>query len=756
MNKKIVIISSICVAVLLVALSAVAFVFFKDESASKVSAEDVYRQSRYALVSAVPTDALGVAHAGNLGELLEYVCSPSAVTSRYINRTVHKEFFALCDALYAGESGLKGKEAVVTFDFNGRVVPLLVVDLARTGAKGAHTEEVAALQAEYPSLTVATVDVVRESAHLKGRTLLYVSPEKYFVDDAIRTVEEGADITLATGFVKAALDCPSSDYLIVANKALGKFVKNNIEGRFNFAVDYVKKYATWTTLCPSGHNSYSLSYSFAKGKTEYMSIFNNMTEGPVEVSAVIPSTADFVVSVETADIEAFTKAYKDWFDYNGSIIDYKRRQNDFIRSDRNSKHYSADFIAQSLEVKSVSLVQIPKAKVAVVSIGKLSENILLPGESTSIHSGTIYPFAYRDLATVLCGKLFSLTDRSDYKITVNPADFHFTLIGSNLIISDKSNLKRFLAELNSEGSFFSAYSASIPKVESALYTVIRRNPKGDVLVLEGHKARKHSQKATLTVYANPVKGEVAAGGIEVKESDIKAPAAVPSVAPVAKAEAVEEPAAVPQPAAPVAVEEQKPAAVEQQPAATKEQEQAHAATSIKVPAGPYKVKVAGGKTVTFKQPSSKKVTFIDEKGAAKWTAAVAGPICGRVEAVDYFKNGKQQFLFIAGGKLYLIDRVGRMVQGFPKQLKESVVLGPAVYDFNGQKRYNIMVVTANNTIEMYNLDGVKPSSWKGIAGGSKKIAGLPTRKVVGGKTQWVVKFTDGTSKTYGFSGGNAL
>lgn len=725
--------------------------FFKGDESGKVSAEDVYKQSRYALVSAVPTDALGVARAGSLGELLEYVSSPSSCTYRYINRSVHKEFFAFCDALYAGESDLKGKEAVVTFDYNGRIVPLLIVELSRISAKGGHAEEIAALQTEYPALTVATTDVTREGAPLKGRTLLYVSPEKYLVDDAIRNVAEGADITLATGFVKAALGCSSGEYMIVANSALGKFLKNNIEGRFNFAVDYVKKYATWTTLHPEGHNTFSLSYTFAKGKTEYMSLYNGMNEGPFEATSVIPSTADFVVSLETADIEAFSKAYKDWFDYNGNIIDYKRRQGAFTHSERNVKHFSADYIAQSLEIKSVSLVQVPKAKVVVVSIGKLNEGILLPGESASITSGTIYPFAYKELATALCGKLFSLTDRNDYKIAVDKDAFHFTLIGSNLIISDKSNLKRFLSELNTAGAFFPAYAGTIPPVESVLYTVIRRNPKGDVLVLEGHKARHHSQKATLTVYANPVKGELTPVGIEVKESGIKAPAVVPAVNSVADAKAVEEPAAVPQPAAPVASDpaEQKPAA---QPVASEE----HHTGAVKVPEGPYKVKVAGGKTVTFKQPSSKKVTFIDEKGVAKWTASVAGAICGKVETVDYFKNGKQQFLFIAGGKLYLIDRLGRNVSGFPKQLRDDVVLGPAVYDFNGQKRYNIMVVTSRNTIEMYNLDGVKPSSWKGIEGGSKTIAGLPTRKVVSGKTHWVVRFTDGTTKTYGFSGGNAL
>jgi hypothetical protein len=47
-----------------------------------------------------------------------------------------------------------------------------------------------------------------------------------------------------------------------------------------------------------------------------------------------------------------------------------------------------------------------------------------------------------------------------------------------------------------------------------------------------------------------------------------------------------------------------------------------------------------------------------------------------------------------------------------------------VYDFNGAKAYNIMVLHKDNTIEMYNLKGRKPSSWKTIAA-PETIKSLP-------------------------------
>ena len=41
-------------------------------------------------------------------------------------------------------------------------------------------------------------------------------------------------------------------------------------------------------------------------------------------------------------------------------------------------------------------------------------------------------------------------------------------------------------------------------------------------------------------------------------------------------------------------------------------------------------------------------------------------------------NGKIQFCFCAGSSVYLIDRLGRFVSGFPVDLGKTVLLGPSV------------------------------------------------------------------------------
>ena len=66
-----------------------------------------------------------------------------------------------------------------------------------------------------------------------------------------------------------------------------------------------------------------------------------------------------------------------------------------------------------------------------------------------------------------------------------------------------------------------------------------------------------------------------------------------------------------------------------------------------------------------------------------------------------------------------------------------------------------MVLHKDNTIDMYNLKGVKPSSWKGIAVPEGKIKSLPERMDLSGSTFWVVR-TSVQTLIYPFYGGEPL
>ena len=178
-------------------------------------------------------------------------------------------------------------------------------------------------------------------------------------------------------------------------------------------------------------------------------------------------------------------------------------------------------------------------------------------------------------------------------------------------------------------------------------------------------------------------------------------------------------------------------------------------TAVVVPTGPFKVKNSGtGKMNEFYQ-NSNNALCLREEGKDLWGIPFSRKICGRAGTVDFYQNGKLQILFGAGSEIHLLDRLGRYVNGFPLDLKKEILLGPDIYDFSGKRKYNIMVLHKDNTIEMYNLQGAKPASWKGIAVGDETIKNLPERIDLGGSTFWIVR-TSVQTLIFPFYGGEAL
>jgi hypothetical protein len=177
-------------------------------------------------------------------------------------------------------------------------------------------------------------------------------------------------------------------------------------------------------------------------------------------------------------------------------------------------------------------------------------------------------------------------------------------------------------------------------------------------------------------------------------------------------------------------------------------------TTVVVPKGPFEVKNSGtGKMNRFYQNSHLSLC-LSEDGKDLWGIPFKEALCGRASNVDYFANGKLQIIFGAGSKVYILDRLGRFVSGFPVDLKKDILLGPDVYDFNGTRKYNIMVLHKDNTIEMYNLKGQKPASWKGISA-PETVKSLPEKITVGGSSFWVVR-TSVQTLIYPFYGGDPL
>ncbi len=178
-------------------------------------------------------------------------------------------------------------------------------------------------------------------------------------------------------------------------------------------------------------------------------------------------------------------------------------------------------------------------------------------------------------------------------------------------------------------------------------------------------------------------------------------------------------------------------------------------TTVVVPTGLFPViNHTTGKTNYLYQNAHKSVCLNDDSGKGVWGIPFKEDLCGRVQSIDYYNNKKIQFLFCSSDKLWLLDRLGHWVNGFPVKLPKPVLLGPDAYDFTGAGGYTVMVLHTDNTLERYNLHGQKPEGWKGIRA-PETVKNLPELVETRGKRYWAVR-TSVRTLIYPFEGGEAL
>ena len=101
-----------------------------------------------------------------------------------------------------------------------------------------------------------------------------------------------------------------------------------------------------------------------------------------------------------------------------------------------------------------------------------------------------------------------------------------------------------------------------------------------------------------------------------------------------------------------------------------------------------------------------------------WKDSLGVPITSDVYQVDFYNNGKLQYLFASDSALHLIDRTGEPVAGYPLYLPAGVrVQYLSVIDYDNSKKYRFLVSDAGGGLWMFNTDREMLEGWNpnGIA-----------------------------------------
>jgi hypothetical protein len=119
------------------------------------------------------------------------------------------------------------------------------------------------------------------------------------------------------------------------------------------------------------------------------------------------------------------------------------------------------------------------------------------------------------------------------------------------------------------------------------------------------------------------------------------------------------------------------------------------------------------------QDSTYNIQLVSSKGSVLWSKIMNSAILGDVFQVDYFKNGKLQYLFATEGKLHIIDRLGNYVQPFPTTLNVKDIEFLSLIDYDHSKNYRFLITERSGKMWMYdkegnNLEGWNPRNAEGI------------------------------------------
>ena len=716
MSKKTILICVSVIAVLIAGVAVAVSVLYSGVRTGGSSTDD----PRYDLMHAVPTDAVSVMRFSGMDALAGMMSDSSSPVSGLFRTGDSMPLASFVETLAAsGSMPLASSSAVLSYHYLGSLMPLLVADAGRAAVEASgdakrllEAAESAGLYAEYVDCSEFSLN----SRALNRKALVLISPSDLLVKSACRHLRGDVSVLDSEGFVKAAERIKGKELLFISGNGMEKLMDAVFAKSFRRHADFLGSLAGWFAFsaysCGEDHLYMHGETSCDGDQEDFMTVFSSVPASVSEVSAILPSYALFAATVMSQDLSAYTSAYERYLETRDGTVKLKESR----EAMRMSTGMSPEEWNRALAIREVATASFfcgrSLEQVVLVRPENDAFRLLFKDEAVSEKNYVprVHPYPYAGYAASLFGSLFSLKDESCFTF-INGWIVSGSAAGVGEYVSGRA-LENVLAKYVGDAGLPDRLSARNTVFTSCFSLTESREVMEKIFnpdiadVLKASSAAVSYEPLVLSI-----RREKSSSGFELS---LDRTVVTKSKAPVFERD-----------------------------------------TIVEVPKGPFKVKNSGtGRMNLFYQQDNLYLCLTEENGKGIWAVEFPSPICGRAGTVDYFANGKLQILFASGSKLYMLDRLGRPVNPFPLDLGKEILLGPDIYDFNGRRRYNVMVLHNDNTVDMYNLQGEKPEQWKGITA-SETIVGLPEPVRTGGRTFWVVR-TSLQTLIFPFYGGEPL
>lgn len=603
-------------------------------------------------------------------------------------------FSGLFDRLMAADyPSMRNFPAILSVHYSKDMPPLLVVDAGDSATDTLNTD-------------IERFLANADSLKLKHRTengRIMVSSSETIINSSARHLSSGHSILEADGFSQIASMTSGTDVIFISHA----YSDNILEAYFNrkhvSKASFMKEIAKWSAFSIDRHSEKGVeahgTLLYDSDASYYTNVLQHIGSSGITVPEVLPSTTDYIFSIPIGSMASYAKAFRNYLDSQSKLDKF---END-LRVQKKDKGENAEEWAKQLDINEIA--------VAGMHFGdRICQLLLIKPSGSRKDSKAVQEYEKAGFAQTIFGSLFKADKENAYIIKDG-----WMIVGDSTVVNEYLK-PEFMDETLSEYLDDSGLSSRVPQKNCGFfaYYSLSEDPTlmdatfSRPMALTLRNLLKGVTYAPLTLSATQNEGK-----IELSLNVDR-----------------------------VIVTKSKAPSVDRD-------------TTVIVPSGPFKVtNSATGKTNTLYQNSYKSICLQDENGKDLWGIPFKDDICGYVETIDYYNNGRLQFLFAAGSKLYLLDRVGRYVNGFPVDLGKEIALGPKVFDITGSSGYRAMLLFKDNTIGFYNLHGQLVDGWKGFKV-SETIKSLPELAENGDDRYWIVR-TSRQALVFPFLGGESL
>ncbi|MFT4660718.1 MAG: hypothetical protein ACI8XB_000986 [Patiriisocius sp.] len=121
--------------------------------------------------------------------------------------------------------------------------------------------------------------------------------------------------------------------------------------------------------------------------------------------------------------------------------------------------------------------------------------------------------------------------------------------------------------------------------------------------------------------------------------------------------------------------------------------------------------------------------LISNTGKLLWKKKFEERIIGQPVQVDRYQNDKLQMLFLTENMIHLLDRNGKVVEGFPIPLESKATSDMALMDYDNNARFRILIGCENGLVYNYDILGQQVEGWEYQMANNSIVGGFEHFKI---------------------------